>query len=76
MRFNEDIKPITDLESNAVDLLRQVNESPRPVVITDYEALRDATSLLRWQPRRGRPAGWERPTAGPGLGPRTFALED
>lgn len=60
MRFKEDIKPVTDLENNAADLLRQVNESRRPVVITEggkaravvldvgsYEALRDATSLLK-----------------------------
>ena len=60
MRFKEDIKPVADLENNAAELLRQVNESRRPVVITEDgraravvldidsdESLRDATSLLK-----------------------------
>lgn len=60
MRFKEDIKPVAYMENRAADLLRQVNESRRPVVITEngearavvldvesYEALRDATLLLK-----------------------------
>lgn len=60
MRLKEDIKPVAFLKTKAEDLLEQVNESRRPVVITEngearavvldiesYEALRDATLLLR-----------------------------
>jgi prevent-host-death family protein len=60
MRFKEDIKPVAFLKTRAEDLLEQVNESRRPIVITEngearavvldiesYEALRDATLLLR-----------------------------
>lgn len=60
MRLKEDIKPLAYMETRAADLLRQVNESRRPVVITEngearavvldvesYEALRDATLLLK-----------------------------
>lgn len=60
MRLKEDIKPVDFLKTRAEDLLEQVNESRRPVVITEngearavvldiesYEALRDATLLLR-----------------------------
>ena len=60
MRFTEDIKPVTYMETRAADLLKQVNESRRPVVITQdgearavvldvdtYEALRDARFLLQ-----------------------------
>ena len=60
MRLKEDIKPIAYMKTRAEDLLEQVNESHRPVVITEngearavvldiesYEALRDATLLLR-----------------------------
>jgi prevent-host-death family protein len=60
MRLKEDIKPVAFLKTRAEDLLEQVNESRRPVVITEngeakavvldiesYEALRDATLLLR-----------------------------
>lgn len=39
MRFKEDIKPIADLENKAAHLLRQVNESRRPVVITEGRGL-------------------------------------
>lgn len=60
MRLKEDIKPVAFLKTQAEDLLEQVNESRRPVVITEngearavvldiesYEDLRDATLLLR-----------------------------
>jgi prevent-host-death family protein len=60
MRLKEDIKPIAYLKTRAEELIEQVNESRRPVVITDngeakavvldvesYEALRDATMLLQ-----------------------------
>jgi prevent-host-death family protein len=60
MRLKEDIKPMTFLKTRAEELLDQVNESRRPVVITrngeakavvldveSYEALRDATMLLQ-----------------------------
>jgi prevent-host-death family protein len=60
MRLKEDIKPVTYLQDQATDLLKQVNDSRRPVVITEdgearavvldidsYEALRDATTLLQ-----------------------------
>ena len=60
MRLKEDIKPVAFLKTRAEDLLEQVNESRRPIVITEngearavvldiesYEALRDATLLLR-----------------------------
>ena len=60
MRLKEDIKPVAYLKTRAEELLEQVNESRRPVVITkngearavvldveSYEALRDATMLLQ-----------------------------
>lgn len=60
MRLKEDIKPLTFLKTRAEELLEQVNESRRPVVITkngeakavvldveSYEALRDATMILQ-----------------------------
>ncbi len=60
MRLKEDIKPIAYLQDRATDLLKQVNDSRRPVVITEggearavvldvesYETLRDATMLLQ-----------------------------
>jgi prevent-host-death family protein len=34
MKINEDIRPVTYLKSRAADLLAQVNESHRPVIIT------------------------------------------
>ncbi len=36
MNISEDIKPITYLKSKAADLLKQINETHRPVVITQY----------------------------------------
>ena len=60
MRLREDIKPITYLETRAEELLATVNETRRPMVITQngeakgvlldvatYEELRDATLLLK-----------------------------
>jgi prevent-host-death family protein len=60
MRLKEDIKPVSYLQDRATELLEHVNESRRPVVITEngearavmldvdsYEALRDATLMLQ-----------------------------
>lgn len=60
MRLKEDIKSVAYLQDRASDLLQQVNESRRPVVITEngearavvldvdsYQALRDATLMLQ-----------------------------
>lgn len=60
MRLKEDIKPVAYMQDRAADLLRQVNESRRPVVITEngearavvldvdsYQELRDATLMLQ-----------------------------
>ncbi len=61
MRLKEDIKSLAYLETRAGDLLKQVTESRRPVVITEegeakavlldvdsYQALRDAVLLLQF----------------------------
>lgn len=61
MRMKEDIKPVAYMQDRALELLRQVNDSRRPVVITEngearavvldvdsYEALRNATLLLQF----------------------------
>ena len=60
MRIDKDIRPITYLKSRAADLLRQVNETRRPVIITQngeprgvlqdpqsYESMRNALGLLK-----------------------------
>jgi prevent-host-death family protein len=60
MRIQHDFKPVTYMKTNAADLLRSVDESRRPVVITQsgeprgvlmdftsYQELREATLLLR-----------------------------
>ncbi len=60
MRLREDIKPITYMKTRAAELLRTVDETRRPVVITQngeargvvldvtsYEELRDATMMLK-----------------------------
>ena len=60
MNISEDIKPITYLKSKAADLLKQINETHRPVVITQngepkavlqdpesYENMRNAIGLLK-----------------------------
>jgi prevent-host-death family protein len=60
MRLRRDIQPVTALKTAASKLLRSVNETRRPVVITQsgvpkgvlldfdtYEELREATLLLK-----------------------------
>ncbi|HYT31674.1 MAG TPA: type II toxin-antitoxin system Phd/YefM family antitoxin [Thermoanaerobaculia bacterium] len=60
MRVRRDIEPVTALKTGAARLLRTVNETRRPVVITQsgkpkgvlldfesYEELREATLLLK-----------------------------
>jgi len=34
MKISTDIKPITDLKSHSAGMLKQVNETHRPIVIT------------------------------------------
>jgi prevent-host-death family protein len=60
MIISRDIKPVTYLKSRASDLLKQINETHRPVVITQngepravlqdpesYENMRNAIGLLK-----------------------------
>jgi prevent-host-death family protein len=60
MKVSKDIKPITYLKSMASDLFRQINETHRPVIITQngearavlqdpesYENMRNAIGLLK-----------------------------
>jgi prevent-host-death family protein len=60
MNISRDIKPVTYLKSRASDLLKQINETHRPVVITQngepravlqdpesYENMRNALGLLK-----------------------------
>ena len=60
MNISRDIKPITYLKSRAADLLKQINETHRPVVITQngepkavlqdpesYENMRNAIGILK-----------------------------
>jgi len=60
MKISKDIKSVTYLKSKAADLLRQVNETHRPVIITQngepkavlqdpesYEEMRNAIGLLK-----------------------------
>lgn len=60
MNISKDIKSITYLKSNAADLLKQINETHRPVVITQngepravlqdpesYENMRNAIGILK-----------------------------
>ena len=60
MRIEHDVKPVTYMKTKAAELLRSVDESRRPVVITQsgepkgvlmdiasYQELRQATLLLR-----------------------------
>jgi prevent-host-death family protein len=60
MNISKDIKPITYLKSKAPDLLRQINETHRPVIITQngepkavlqdpesYENMRNAIGILK-----------------------------
>jgi prevent-host-death family protein len=60
MNISKDIKPITYLKSKAPELLRQINETHRPVIITQngepravlqdpqsYENMRNAVGILK-----------------------------
>jgi len=60
MNISRDIKPVTYLKSRASDLLKQINETHQPVVITQngepravlqdpesYENMRNAIGLLK-----------------------------
>lgn len=60
MNISKDIKPITYLKSRAAGLLKQINETHRPVVITQngepkavlqdpesYENMRNAIGILK-----------------------------
>jgi prevent-host-death family protein len=60
MNISKDIRPITYLKSKAADLLKQINETRRPVVITQngepravlqdpesYENMRNAIGILK-----------------------------
>jgi prevent-host-death family protein len=60
MNITKDIKPITYLKSRAADLLKQINETHRPVIITQngepkavlqdpesYENMRNALGMLK-----------------------------
>ena len=60
MNISDDIKSITYLKSKAADLLKQINDTRRPVIITQngepkailqdpksYENMRNALSLLK-----------------------------
>ena len=60
MTISSDIKPITFLKANAADLLKQINETHRPIIITQngearavlqdpesFESMRKAIGLLK-----------------------------
>lgn len=60
MKISTDIKPVTYLKSRAKDMLEQVNETHRPIVITQngepravlqdtesYENMRNAIGMLK-----------------------------
>jgi prevent-host-death family protein len=60
MQLTEDIKPISYLKSRAADVLKQINETHRPMIITQngevravvqdpksYEEMKNAISLLK-----------------------------
>ena len=60
MNISKDIKPVTYLKSRAADLLKQINQTHRPVVITQngepkavlqdpesYESMRNAIGILK-----------------------------
>lgn len=60
MQITKDIKPITYLKTRAADLLNQINETHRPVIITQngepravlqdpksYEDMRNAIGILK-----------------------------
>ena len=60
MNISQDIKPVTYLKARAADLLKQINETHRPVVITQkgepravlqdpesYQNMRNAIGILK-----------------------------
>ncbi len=60
MKISTDIKPVSFLKSKAADMLRQVNETHRPIIITQngepravlqdpesYENMRNAIGILK-----------------------------
>jgi prevent-host-death family protein len=60
MNISRDIKPVSYLKAKAADLLKQINETRRPVIITQngepravlqdpesYEKMRNAIGLLK-----------------------------
>jgi prevent-host-death family protein len=60
MKISEDIRPVTYLKSKAADMLRQINETRRPVIITQngearavlqdpesYERMKSAIGLMK-----------------------------
>jgi prevent-host-death family protein len=60
MNISRDIKPVSYLKAKAADLLQQINETRRPVIITQngepravlqdpesYEKMRNAIGLLK-----------------------------
>ena len=60
MKLSTDIKPVSFLKSRAADMLKQVNETRRPIVITQngepravlqdpesYENMRNAIGMLK-----------------------------
>ena len=60
MNISKDIKPVTYLKAKAADLLKQINETRRPVIITQngepravlqdpksYENMRNAMGILK-----------------------------
>ena len=60
MNISQDIKPVTYLKSKAAELLKQINETHRPVIITQngepravlqdpksYENMRNAIGILK-----------------------------
>ena len=60
MNISKDIKPVTYLKSKAADLLKQINDTHRPVIITQngepravlqdpqsYEDMRNAIGILK-----------------------------
>lgn len=60
MNISTDIKPVTYLKAKAADLLKQINETRRPVIITQngepravlqdpksYENMRNAIGILK-----------------------------
>ena len=60
MKISSDIKPVSYLKSHAADILKQINETRRPVIITQngepravlqdpdsYDNMRNAIGLLK-----------------------------